>query len=116
MIRDRRCQYCIRPAIYTIHGTSRLCSTHYIRFHKYGSPHIVGRRGKPATECAWEPAFFDELRIHGNVVQACGAAGISRQFVYAKRQFDKRFAQLWEDALGATKRGHHETEAETLPG
>lgn len=47
----------------------------------------------------WEKAFLAGLREHGLVCRAAQDAGISKSWVYDRREASTRFARLWDEAL-----------------
>jgi hypothetical protein len=49
----------------------------------------------------WRKAFLDALREDGKVINACKAAGISRNSAYAHRRRYPRFRKRWDRAQEA---------------
>lgn len=47
----------------------------------------------------WRKLFIEALSKNGVVQSACLASGIARQYAYAVRQRESKFAQDWEDAV-----------------
>lgn len=47
----------------------------------------------------WAPAFLAELALRGNILDSCGASGVSRSNVYQRRDADPDFALAMAQAL-----------------
>lgn len=65
-----------------------------------GKPRPLNQKRKRRDSAGdWKAPFLANLRITGNVRQACIAADIDRSFVYKTKNSEEEFNKQWQDAM-----------------